>query len=356
MDHDRLRTHIRALVELPENRSPIVSTYVDLTRRLESELELTERSRVIQRTLDEPNSQDFMTAFGRIEGYLANLKNPRAEGVAIFARDGDEPFFLAFEFEVAFPTELSVDTVPNIYRLMELKDNYDRYVVMISGERDARILEVSLGSVTRQLWTERPELRERVGREWTKQHYQNHRENRTDQFIKEKIRILDELVNARGHTHLILAGHPTMTARVQKELPRHLLEKVVDLIPVSTRAKARDVVRATLASFVETEEKQSLEYAKLLEAELLSSSGLAVAGVPATREALENGQADVVIIGPASDSPPEIREQREELARLAERTGAQFEVVADGRALRRMGGVGCLLRFQTQHQPAPELV
>ena len=58
-----------------------------------------------------------------------------------------------------------VGSTPNIFHLVELKDTYDRYVVMISIEESARILEIHLGKVTEELWRERPELRQRLGRE-----------------------------------------------------------------------------------------------------------------------------------------------------------------------------------------------
>ena len=37
-------------------------------------------------------------------------------------------------------------------------------------EKTAGILEIDAGSVTESLWMERPELRKRIGREWTKEH------------------------------------------------------------------------------------------------------------------------------------------------------------------------------------------
>jgi len=58
--------------------------------------------------------------------------------------------------------------------------------------------------ITRELWAER-QLRERAGREWAHDHYQNHRRERGERFRKEKIDLLETLMAAGGHTHLILA-------------------------------------------------------------------------------------------------------------------------------------------------------
>ncbi len=148
------------------------------------------------------------------------------------------PFFMVLSFHVPLPLDYS-ELDSNIYHLVELKDTYDRYVVMFATEASVRILAVNLGSVTEQLWKDRPELRERVGREWTKDHYQRHREERTSQFINEEIRVLDQLMSAQGYGHLILAGSPRITARIAKALPKHLQKRLVDIVHASGSDRVR---------------------------------------------------------------------------------------------------------------------
>lgn len=121
--------------------------------------------------------------------------------------------------------------------LVEFKDTYHRYVVMIATEKRARILEVNLGAVTKEIWAERPELRQRVGREWTRDQYQNHSRDRADRFIKEKVEILDRLMSQGGQTHLILAGSPPLAARpAQGPLSRAHVEPATASSP---RARSR---------------------------------------------------------------------------------------------------------------------
>lgn len=351
MEHKTLQALMHQLVTLPENGSPILSVYVDLTARDEAKRILQERCRVLEKTIDPSMSGDFQRAVGHLEGFLDKLGATNSRGLALFIRDGEEPISLSAEFHVAFPTEVSLDTVPNVYRLVEIKDNYDRFVVLISNEREARILEVSLGAVTRQLWTERPELRRRVGREWTKRHYQNHRRNRTDQFVKEKIDILDRIVRSGGHAHLILAGHPSMTARVRRSLPKHLEDRLLDLVPTDAQASTRDVVEATVSAFIQEEERLSQEVVEMLQQELNSARGLAVAGAAESAAALENGQADILVL--AADYEPRTPDcpSRELLALLAQRSGCHVEVVSDSSRIDQLGGAACLLRYRT----SPEL-
>ena len=197
MELKNLHQHIRTLATLEETNSPVISYYLNReSNELASRLRLTERGRVLRQSLWGQARHDFEAAMNQVEEYLDHELLPEARGVAIFARVNQGPFFLPLQFRVPLPNWLNVTANPNIYHLIELKDTYHRYVVMISTEESARILEVNLGAVTEELWRERPELRRRVGREWTREHYQNHRRAQTDRFIKEKIKVLEQLMAA----------------------------------------------------------------------------------------------------------------------------------------------------------------
>ena len=376
MELGQLRSHIRTLITLDETEAPIVSCYVHRAiGRNDSPPHLfDQRVRAIRKVLRGQERDHFVEAFGRIQRYLATEVQPTTRGVATFARAGTRPFFLGLQFQVPLPDRLSVSPTPDIFHLVELKDTYHRYVVLISTEESARIFEVALGAITRELWSERPELRERVGREWTREHYQNHRRDRGERFLKEKIAILEKLMTAGGHTHLILAGSPQMTARIGNCLPKHLQAKLIDVVPASANARVADVVAATLSSFIDREQQESLEaVAELVSA--LRRGGLGAAGTAATLEALRRGQADVLVMawayepGPAwscrqcgwadaMSSPPERCPEcdssevqsanlKEVMVKLAERQSLEVELVQNSDVLMDLGGVGCLLRYAT---------
>lgn len=369
-----LQQHIRELATLPETDAPVISCYLTLSKgRLKDRNAFDDQVRSLERSSTRASRQDLADAIHRIEAYVAKELLPDTKGLAVFSRAGDEPFFLPLQFHVAVPNWLAADSTPNIYHLVELKDTYHRYVVMICSETRARIVEVNLGSVTAQLWAERPELRQRVGREWTKQHYQNHRRDRSQKFIKEKVDVLEELMAAGGHTHLILAGHPTITSRVRGELPKHLAAKLIDIVPASGATPVTDVVQATIASFITAEEQESCAAAQAL-ARQLRTGGLAVAGTGPTYRALYRGQADVVVIGQDyeprfgwvcdecshtdvdHDKPavcPECNARalrafdvKGAIVRIAEQQGCTVETVKESESLQQLGGIGCLLRYR----------
>jgi len=385
MDLEKLNLHVRNLVTLSETDSPLISCYVDLEADRASYRDaLDARIKEIRKALPSDQRHDFEQALGRVEAFLVSEINPETKGVALFSRGGGSPFFLALQFRLTLANLMLVDSVPHIYELVVLKDTYHRYIVLISTETHARIVEVSVGNVTKELWTKQPELRKRVGREWTSEQYQNHCRDRTQKFIKEKIEILDRLVAKEGHTHLILAGNPRTVARVRARLPKRLQDKLIDVVPVPSHAFTEDA--ATLSAFAEHEQMESMETAGLLLDEL-RTAGLAVSGTEATLQALARRQVDVLVLSESYTAPagwkcrscetvgvdvapigcPQCGEQTvgeinlmEEMVELAEWFGCRVEIVRNSDLLFDIGGVGCLLRYllpeqrmvQIQEKPA----
>ena len=380
MELKELQQHVRTLATLNETAAPVISCYLNLENGTASYREPFEaRVRLLRKSLAGAEWRDFEEAAGRIRDYLARELRPESKGAVIFARGGAEAFFLPLQFRVPLPNWVVVGSTPNIFHLVELKDTYDRFVVMISTEESARILVVNLGEVTEELWRERPELRQRVGREWTKEHYQNHRRDRTEQFIKEKVNILEQLMSAGGHTHLILAGSPRITARVRQALPKHLAARLVDTVAASGSDQISDVIAATINSFVDQEEIESQAVVERLLREI-TTSGLAVVGTRETLNALQRSQVDVLVMAknygpePGWSCPkcgavglvPQILivcwacgeaglreiDLKAELARMAEQGGCQVEVVNYSDALMQLGGVGAFLRYLSPEQYA----
>ena len=299
-----LQRHIRALACLQEASAPVISCYLNLEKgEAGYRNALDERVRALRGSLEEEEQRAFEYALGQIETYIATKLPAEAKGAALFSRGGMQSFFLPFQFQVPLPNWISIDSTPNIFHLVELKDTYHRYVVLISTEKKAGILEVNLGSVTKQLWMDRPELRKRVGREWTKRHHQSHRRERTTQFIRQKIKILEKLMSDGGYAPLILAGHPQMTCRVRNELPKHLAAHLIDTVTASGTDAMPEVVASTLASFIEHEERESVAAAADLGRQI-RTEGLAVAGTDETLRALRRSQVDVLVIAKVYEPDP----------------------------------------------------
>jgi protein required for attachment to host cells len=371
---DALRHHIATLACVEETAAPFVSCYLNLEQGKGSYTKVLEdRAAAVRSTLERTAHADFDAAMRQINAYLAENVRPDAKGVAIFSRHiRAGAFFLPLQFAAPLPDWIAVYDVPNLFHLMALKDTYHRYIVLLATRLWVRILEVNLGAATVQAWTEQPQLRERVGREWSKEHYASHRRERTSRFLKEQIDLLGHLMAKGRHTHLILAGDPQLTGEIRRALPKHVVAKLIDTIPAASRDAQEDVVTATLSAFVEWEEQESQAIAARW-VKGIRIQTRAVAGATACLEALRQRRADSLLL--AQDAPPKrgwicaachamrieqkapdacpecgketarLIDPMAELVRLAGQQDCPIEVVAHCDPLMALGGVGCLLRY-----------
>ncbi len=371
---DELRRQIAVLACVDETEAPFVSCYLNLEQGEAGYRKALENRALAMRSTLEGNAKaDFDAAIGQITHYLSGMLRPGAKGVALFSRHyRGGAFFLPMQFAAPLPNWIAVYPSPNLFHLMALKDTYHRYVVLLATQAWVRILEVNLGAATIKAWTEQPELRERVGREWTKAHYESHRRERTSRFLGEQTDLLESLMVAGGHTHLILAGDPALTGEIRRALPKSVAAKLVDTIRAASRARQDDVVAATLSAFVEWEEHESQEVAARF-VQGIRTQGRAVAGAAACLDALRQRRADILLL--ARDLPPEpgwrcgacgvIRiahpapaactecgrksvqpvDATVELVRLAGQQDCPIEVVDQFDPLMALGGMGCLLRY-----------
>ena len=376
---DELKQQITVLASVEASDAPFISCYLNLENGQTGWRDvLDERARILRRILKGNDLADLEETLGRIEAWMATDLLPDAKGVAIFARGTcGGSFMLPMQFVAPLPSRIAVYPTPNIYHLVELKDNYHRYVVLLAMPNRVSILEVNLGTATIQAWLNQSGLRTRVGSEWARSHYQINQAHRGDRFVHEKIAVLQQLMRAGGHTHLILAGDPEITSRVRHALPNDLADKLVDVIPASARDRPTEMVMLTLASFIEHEEQESRTVVERL-IEGLRSQNLAVAGSSATLDALRWGEVDtlVMVSGYQPDpgwaciacratgtEPPETSvcpqcgnpsarpmDVREALLRLAGQLECPVEVVEQSDTLMSMGGVGCLLRTHLDTQ------
>jgi len=368
-----LKQHITLLAHVEETDAPFISCYLNLENGQDNWRDaLDERARVLRRLLKGNDLADLDEALGEIDAWMSSELLPEAKGIAIFVRGTfGGSFMLPMQFAAPQPNWIAVYPTPNIYHLMELKDNYHRYVVLLATADRACILEVNLGAATIQAWINKPNLRSRVRQEWSRPHYQVHQAHRGNRFLDDKIAVLQQLMRCGGHTHLILAGDPKITERVRHALPKDLADKLVDMIPANERDQQDDVVMASLSSFIEHEEQESRSVAELL-IDGLRSQNLAVVGTTDTLDALRWGEVDTLVMaseyqpdpgwsctacramgielpetsacpecGSASIRPLNIRET---LLRLAGQLERPVEVVEHSDALMNLGGVGCLLR------------
>jgi len=131
---DELKQHVTLLASVEESDVPFISCYLNLEDEPDSwRKTLDDRADILRRLLKGHKLADFEEALGKIEAWLATDLLPEAKGAALFVRGtSGGAFMLPMQFAVPLPNWVAVYPTPNIYHLVELKDDYHRYVVLLA--------------------------------------------------------------------------------------------------------------------------------------------------------------------------------------------------------------------------------
>lgn len=342
MELPRLEQYVYQLATLKQTESPVVSCYLDLSQsEARFSYDLQERAELLEKSLRGQDLIEFHEAMQAIESYLEHNLDPHSKGIAFFSRAGHDPLFLALEFQVPVPNWLVTDNVPNIYHLIELKEIYHRFIIVLVNHDGQRIVEVNMGRVTESVWADYPDARQRVGSEWSKTYYQRfHSSDHELPLWSEVLSTLAQLNQAGGYKYLILAGMPSLTQSLQALLPDSLQPLLINTVAVTDHDSISTIVNNTLKTFIEQMQQQSMTSVTQVH-QAICRGGLATAGLQQALYALQRDQVDLLII----DSAYVNKRDRETLVRLATQTGCKIETVHENSLLQAYGGVGCLLRM-----------
>jgi hypothetical protein len=191
MDTKNVKKNLYRLAMLAETDAPVVSCYLNLEQGLSSAKQrLERRQRELLRMHKGETAASLKLCFKRIEAWLEEHVDARSKGAAVFVRCGGGDFLMGLQFYLPLPDVCIVDAVPNVYHLVEMKDTYHRYVILLATAEGSRILTVNYGTVSEHLWREFPEARERISKEWSREHYRSHLRDRRDRVLKEQVATL----------------------------------------------------------------------------------------------------------------------------------------------------------------------
>jgi hypothetical protein len=290
-------------------------------------------------------SDAFQEDVARIEEYLATGVASDAHGVAIFASAGHH-LFETLEAGVPFDNQVSASAVPSLFQLARLLDDQQTAVIALVRLHIARLFVISRGLLheVRGLRDD-PKFYHKVRRAngLNQPRYQRHADQRRQHFARETAARIEHLVTQEQAMQIILAGEDIAVHLVREALSGEIAPLVqehplrLDLnVPSDTLLEE---VEPLLREAEADQDRSVVE--RLLEA--VQSDELGVSGVEQTRAALEQGQADVLVLAREGPVAPEVQS---ELIDLAVNTSARVELVEQNAELSVLGSVGALLRYR----------
>jgi peptide chain release factor subunit 1 len=315
----------------------------------------------------------------RIATYLENDLQPSANGVAIFACSAGEMFEAV---QMTAPVDqhfLYIGDAPHLYPLARIESKYPRFAAVVADTNTARIMVFATGELVSQEELKGEKTRRSSQGGWSQARYQRHIGNFHLQHAKDVVDTLDRIVQQEEISEVLLAGDEAILPLLREQMPKHLLDKVVDEIRLDARAPVSDVLEATRESMARLNERTDKEK---VEAALngYRGGGLGILGPEKTLTALVKGQVDELLLtanldairkvskkaamavgpdstllepaveteaaGEAAGADPQVVRLADEFVTRATQTGARVTFIEDPALLEAYGGVGALLRFR----------
>ena len=351
----QVRDLLRQLASFDPGDSLVLSVYLDMRphttggnpSQRPSLTILKDRFRQIEKTLLPRGAalDDFRIDAGRVQYFLDQHADSWLQGIAIFACTSHN-LFEVIETGVPFETQVALEPVPDLFQLARLVDEQETAVVALVDTNTTRLFVTRRGFLEEVTGLDDDPFaysRRNTGG-LNHKRYQRHVENQREAFAREAATVLEDLVIQEGAKRVILAGDAVAIPLLHRALSPQLEPLIHEEVMRLDIRTPRHAVMSEIAPILEqVEQEESHERATTL-VEAVREQGLGVIGPQETRDALEHGQGDVLVL---AEEAPLDEQERNALVRLATLTGAEVDLVKGHEILQQMGGVGALLRYRS---------
>ena len=371
-----LSQQLEMLAALEPSPFPVLSLYLRLAPNQNGREDYHQFLRKVfserAKALPEQSSdrESFDKDVTRIQAHLENKDGITGQALAIFASSGSDLFeSIALEAPIG-EHSLFISSVPHLYPLARLIENYPRYAAVILDTNKARIFVFGAAAEREEKIVGEKTRRTSKGG-WSQARYQCRADNFHMHHIKEVVDTLDKIVREEEIQHVVVAGADVAMPILREHLPKELADKIVEIDPHEDGEDGSFVAR-TVAALREKDAETDVEKVQEL-MDAWRSGGLGIAGPEATLSAFQLGQVDELIITgspetlksvqalPEDAAPGDVQvstsnptgstdEARlklsDELVTRAQQTAARIRFIEDAALLADVGGVGALLRFR----------
>jgi peptide chain release factor subunit 1 len=369
-----LQDQLDRLAAFEPSDAPVLSLYLDMRSdqhgRDNYDSFLRKTFSEHGRALKGDAGASFEADVGRVQAYLDEDVRKSTNGLAIFACSA-RGLFEAIQLDAPLTEHwLFISSVPHLYPLARLNDQYPRYAALVVDTNAARLFVFALGRREVEREVRNVKTRKAAMGGWSQARYQRHLENFHLHHMKEVVEVLDRTVRDERIAHIVLACDDVARPALMDQLPQHLAEKIIDVVPLDINTPEHQILDATLDALRESDAKtDAAQVQAMLDA--WHAGGLAVAGPEGTLRALSMGQVEELLITATpellrrvnarpDDGPVEVSTSRpvagaldsdrlklaDELVTQAQQTAARIRFIEGPDLLDEVGGVGAILRFR----------
>jgi peptide subunit release factor 1 (eRF1) len=324
-----------------------------------------------------PEAEAFPKDVKEITRYLEEDLRPESKGAAIFISQ-KKKLFKTFQTALPLVNRVILSRVPFIYPLARISDDYDRYGVLISDEKQAKLLKIYLGHIEEEadIITAADDIsakgyETRKGRlGLSDEKHRRHLKELMAKHIKSAIKEAQRFFNG-DMTHLLVAAENGTLAEISRQLPAGLKGKVITTSKFDVKSPVKKVLEESLKMFKTLENQGSQRIANETVVLAKSKGGRAMLGTNAVISALQDGRAESLVLSEkfsgqgwqcldclklgvlgrpkqcpycGSSDIDKNPDMKEEVVGLALRRGLKVEFVEGAAELDKNSGIGALMR------------
>lgn len=344
--HAKVEEAVHSLLQVAATDEPVVSAYLNLSEGpLEAFAELSVRFQAVTAVLPVAQRQTLEGALETMREFLADAGEiTHAQGVAMFYRGGEAPFWRPLVFAVPMPTWVLVARLPRLFHLMEAKQSFRNYLVCDVRSSGMRVMELRMGRITENMILDAnkdlEEMRQRIGRD----EYRERCATKVERHVREQAAWLHGCVMRDPRARLVLRGEKRALASLKRQISSAVQERIVEAadpytLPVD--GALLDLVEG-LADVPDEQAVQKCE--QLITA--LQTGGLGCQGTEEVELALACRAVSSLFVDPREVA----LDEREQLIRVALEGGADIQLLSGKDTLKLRDGVAALLRFRLYSQ------
>jgi len=296
---------------------------------------------------------------------------PAGDSIAIFSSQ-PSGIWEVVPLDVMVPTSVSVDTTTNTLLLMQVLDEYPRFVVAVVQRDRAAIYtsEQRRADEETEIESAVPGRHDQGG--WAQARFQRHIEFHVERHLKKVVDEIEELFYERPFNRLVVGGSEEAVNELLGMLPEPLSRRVVGTFPVDLKHQTEEEVLDQARQVLREEERRG---EKDLIEQIVSSAesgGRGTVGLEPTISSVRDGRAHILAVAEGataegwecpsceyftsetldrcplcSSDGQAIPDVIERAAEKAYGTGARVEIVfGEAREwLLARGGLGAVLRY-----------
>lgn len=287
----------------PRGGSPILSLYLNLdpanpvNRRGGYKTALDGMLKDIESQItDEARMRHFQEDAGWVRRQT-EFHIPKGKSLLFFC-DVSESFFIEEDLPIRMANQAWFGHTPYVRPLLEARDEYERYGIVLVDREKARFFVVTMGCIDEvsEILDEPPvKHRNAAGSDHMRSQmiFQRRAAKWSEGFLKGVTELLHEVMSRYDLDRILLAGPEEVTAELFRLLPKAIAPRVMDRVRMPVNAKPQEVLdlASPVIEVIERERENLLVDDLITTAhKTRNSSRKAILGMEATLDAINQGR------------------------------------------------------------------